>query len=83
MERLAETTPSPPSHILDEFNKHFKDEDKSIARPVEVNGLQKVLIFRNPSHTTELNKISVQVEDAKSISSTLSAGGDGTKQTSQ
>lgn len=51
MERLAETTPSPPPSILEEFNRHFKDEDKSISRPVEVNGLQKVLIFRSTSGT--------------------------------
>lgn len=49
MERLAETTPSPPPSILDEFNKHFKDEDKTISRPVEVNGLQKISIFRSAS----------------------------------
>ena len=51
MERLAETTPSPPQSILDEFNKHFKDEDKSISRPVEVNGLQKIKIYKVPSLT--------------------------------
>jgi len=49
MERLAETTPSPPPAILSEFNSHFKDEDKSISRPVEVNGLQKIQVFRRPS----------------------------------
>ena len=49
MERLAETTPSPPPAILREFNSHFKDEDKTISRPVEVNGLQKILVFRRPS----------------------------------
>ena len=48
MERLAETTPSPPQAVLDEFNNHFKTEDKSIARPIEVNGLQKIVVFRNP-----------------------------------
>ena len=49
MERLAETTPSPPQAILEAFNNHFKDEDKTISRPVEVNGLQKISIFRSPS----------------------------------
>ena len=48
MERLAETTPSAPQSILDEFNSHFKTEDKSIARPIEVNGLQKIVIYKNP-----------------------------------
>ena len=49
MERLAEPPPSPPPAILRQFNSHFKDEDKSISRPVEVNGLQKILVFRRPS----------------------------------
>lgn len=44
MERLAETTPSPPLHVLEEFNKKFQHEDKTISRPVEVNGLQKITI---------------------------------------
>jgi len=48
MERLAETTPSAPQTILDEFNNHFKNEDKSISRPIETNGLQKIVVFRNP-----------------------------------
>ena len=46
MERLAETTPTPPQSILDLFNRHFKNEDKGITRPAEVNGLQKVQIYR-------------------------------------
>lgn len=62
MERLAETTPSPPQSILDEFNRHFKDEDKSISRPVEVNGLQKVLIFRSPSVPTKLDEIQMEMK---------------------
>jgi hypothetical protein len=49
MERLAETTPSPPQSILEEFNKHFKDEDQTISRPVECNGLQKIKIHKSPS----------------------------------
>jgi len=49
MERLAETTPTPPPDILEAFNKHFKDEDKSINRPTETNGLKKIIVFReNP-----------------------------------
>jgi hypothetical protein len=49
MERLAETTPSPPLKILNDFNTHFKNEDKSISRPVEVNGLQKIVVYtENP-----------------------------------
>ena len=53
MERLAETTPSPPESILEEFNKHFKDEDKTISRPIEVNGLQKIMIHKSPSFAEE------------------------------
>lgn len=49
MERLAETTPSPPPTILKDFNTHFKDEDKTISRPVEVNGLQKINVFSQAS----------------------------------
>ena len=49
MERLAETTPTPPQILLEEFNRHFKDEDKSIARPIESNGLQKIVIQRDVS----------------------------------
>ena len=63
MERLAETTPSPPETILQEFNRHFKDEDKSISRPVEVNGLQKVLIFRSPSVPTKLDEIQIEMKN--------------------
>jgi hypothetical protein len=62
MERLAETTPSPPETILQEFNRHFKDEDKSISRPVEVNGLQKITIFRNPSVPTKLDEIQMEMK---------------------
>lgn len=63
MERLAETTPSPPQSIIDAFNRHFKDEDKTISRPVEVNGLQKIVIFRNPASQVSTPKnISLQVD---------------------
>lgn len=48
MERLAETTPTPPQDVLDLFNRRFKDEDKTIARPVETNGLYKIAIYRQP-----------------------------------
>ena len=48
MERLAETTPSPPERVLNAFNEKFK-EYKDVAKPCEVNGLQKVLIYRQKS----------------------------------
>jgi len=63
MERLAETTPSPPPTILDEFNKHFKDEDKTISRPVEVNGLQKISIFRSTSQPSKLDDIHIDIKN--------------------
>ena len=62
MERLAETTPSPPPSILDEFNRHFKDEDKTISRPVEVNGLQKISIFRSTSIPTKLDEVKIELK---------------------
>ena len=63
MERLAETTPSPPPSILEEFNRHFKDEDKTISRPVEVNGLQKVHIWRAPSVPTQLSDVEISIKN--------------------
>jgi hypothetical protein len=62
MERLAETTPTPPPSIIDEFNKHFKDEDKTISRPSETNGLQKISIYRVSS---DAKNISIMIEDAR------------------
>jgi hypothetical protein len=61
MERLAETTPSAPQTILDDFNNHFKDEDKTISRPVETNGLQKINIFKSPSATT-LSEVKIELK---------------------
>lgn len=61
MERLAETTPTPPQHILDEFNRRFKDEDKAISRPIETNGLHKIRPFRDSFEI----KINPLVEHAK------------------
>lgn len=46
MERLAETTPSSPEHILTQFNQKFKDY-KDVARPAETNGLHKIVIYRD------------------------------------
>jgi hypothetical protein len=45
MERLSETTPSPPVSIINAFNKEFKDVN-DIAMPSETNGLEKVTIYR-------------------------------------
>lgn len=60
MERLAETTPSPPQNILNEFNIHFKNEDKSISRPVETNGLQKITPFREHDIFNVINPMKAQ-----------------------
>jgi hypothetical protein len=52
MERLAETTPSPPEYILAQFNQKFKSYT-DVARPAETNGLQKIIIYRdNPLRST-------------------------------
>jgi len=52
MERLAETTPSPPEFILAQFNSKFKAYI-DVARPAETNGLQKIIIYRdNPLRST-------------------------------
>lgn len=67
MERLAETTPSPPPSILAEFNNHFKDEDKSISRPTEVNGLQKISIYRSVSIPTQMNDVKVEIKNPPSV----------------
>lgn len=45
MERLSETTPSPPVSIINAFNNQFKDIN-DIAMPSETNGLEKVVIYR-------------------------------------
>lgn len=79
MERLSETTPTPPQSILDDFNNRFKNEDKDISRPVETNGLQKIKIFREidekQSHTSSETGIrtgrigSERIQDESGISS--------------
>jgi len=45
MERLAETTPTPPQHILTDFTKRFKDYT-DVSKPAETNGLAKIKVFR-------------------------------------
>ena len=63
MSRLAETTPTPPQDILDLFNKHFKDEDKTISRPFETNGLYKIKIYSEETATPK--NIALTVEDVR------------------
>lgn len=45
MERLAETTPSPPPHILTLFSLTFKSYT-NVSKPAETNGLSKINVFR-------------------------------------
>lgn len=61
MERLAETTPTPPDSILAEFNTRFKDEDKSIARPTETNGLHKIRVYMKEVASTQ--DISLEIKN--------------------
>jgi hypothetical protein len=61
MERLSETTPSPPKGIINEFNREFKDV-ADIAMPSETNGLEKVKVY---SADEENNSITPQVEMRK------------------
>jgi hypothetical protein len=56
MERLSETTPSPPVSIINAFNKTFKDVE-GIAVPAETNGLEKVIVFRDETRPTRLKEI--------------------------
>ena len=61
MERLAETTPTPPDTILEDFNTRFKDYDKTIARPAETNGLHKIKIYMK--EVASANDISVEIKN--------------------
>jgi hypothetical protein len=61
MERLAETTPTPPDSILADFNSRFKDEDKTIARPTETNGLHKIKVYMK--EVASANEISSQIKN--------------------
>lgn len=66
MSRLAETTPTPPQDVLEQFNKHFKDEDKTISRPFETNGLYKIKIYSPEAATPKLEiKNPMLVEDGR------------------
>jgi hypothetical protein len=49
MERLAETTPNCPQSIIKEFNEKYETE-KTIALPVEVNGIHKIDVYREEVH---------------------------------
>ena len=55
MERLAETTPNCPLHIIKLFNEKYKDE-KQIALPSEVNGIHKIEVYRQEFHLLTPNE---------------------------
>jgi hypothetical protein len=63
MERLSETTPSPLSQVLDEFNQKFKDKYPDVAKPQETNGLQKISIFRSPSVQNKLEEVKIEIKN--------------------
>lgn len=63
MSRLAETTPTPPQDVLDLFNVHFKDEDRSISRPFETNGLYKIKIYSDEIASPK--NIALTLEDVR------------------
>jgi hypothetical protein len=62
MERLAETTPSVPPEIIEEFNKKFPNykEDK-ISIPAECNGLSKIVVYREEVHVDTPSKVKVSL----------------------
>lgn len=62
MSRLAETTPLPPMSILDLFNKTFKEYDKAIARPLETNGLHRIVVHR-PKATLSTDQLGFTIQN--------------------
>lgn len=61
MERLAETTPTLPESIIREFNAQFKKYD-DVAKPMETNGLQKIVVFRTPLRSPQSDlKITIPI----------------------
>jgi hypothetical protein len=60
MERLSETTPSPPTEIINQFNKEFHDVE-DIAMPSETNGLEKVTIY-SPKEEYEAENAQMSVD---------------------
>ena len=62
MERLSETTPSPPKEIIYDFNHTFKDID-DIAMPSETNGLEKVVVYSEEEEMRIVRMQSVSVKE--------------------
>ena len=53
MKHLAETAPSPPSIIIQEFCKEF-DMITNIAKPMETNGLEKIDVYSDTETTISI-----------------------------
>jgi hypothetical protein len=66
MERLSETTPSPPVSIINQFNKTFKDIE-DIAVPSETNGLEKVIIFRTSPKLKQIISKTINTQKAQTM----------------
>jgi hypothetical protein len=62
MERLSETTPSPPKEIINAFNHTFKDID-DIAMPSETNGLEKVVVYSEEEERRIVRMQSISVKE--------------------
>lgn len=60
MERLSETTPSPPKGIINEFNREFKDV-ADIAMPSETNGLEKVKVYSADEENGAANATPIEI----------------------
>lgn len=63
MERLAETTPTLPESIIREFNNNFKKYE-DVAKPMETNGLQKIVVFRTPLRSPQ-SDLKITIPDSK------------------
>ena len=62
MERLAETTPTPPASVIKEFNIQFK-EYTDISKPIETNGLTKVKIYRDAARASTETSTPLLIQD--------------------
>ena len=61
MERLAETTPTPPASVYKDFTTRFA-KYTTVSKPIETNGLQKVEIFRPLSIKIPVDKANDSVD---------------------
>ena len=59
MERLAETTPLPPEHLLHKFAEKFKDEE--VCKPAETNGLAKITVYRKELVTPREDSVNIRI----------------------